>query len=88
MSEQNEPTKATIEFPSVETDMVKVQKHLIINALKCIDAAAQRGAYQGGEMSAVGGVRDALYSLVEKEVEELVRRAKADAEAKASAETK
>lgn len=52
--------------PPVETLPVP----LIIDAIKCIDVAAQRGAYQGGELSTIGCVRDALYNAISQYVEQ------------------
>lgn len=89
MSEENlniEPAitdeKAPIEFPNSQLENLSVHPSLIINALKCIDAAAGRGAYQGGELSVVGGVRDSLYAHVSDIVEALAKQEKAKAEAK------
>jgi hypothetical protein len=61
---------------NTDNSSVIIGKDLVINALKCIDAAANRGAYQGGELSTVGQVRDSLYILVSSEVE----KAAADAQ--------
>lgn len=61
-----------------ESELVTVGKDLIVNALKCIDAAANRGAYQGGELSTVGSVRDSLYVLVSADVEAAVEQLEAD----------
>lgn len=36
----------------------------IANALRIIDAAAERGAYRGAELSQVGAVRDRLASFI------------------------
>jgi hypothetical protein len=89
MSEENQEEVETVEFPTQEeptvetvaTDVreVTTTSALIINALKCIDAAAGRGSYQGGELSTVGAVRDGLYSLVSEEVEALVKQEQAAA---------
>ncbi len=38
----------------------------IANALQCIDIAAQRGAYQGRELSDIGRVRDKLEAWVQE----------------------
>lgn len=35
------------------------------NAVQIIDAAAERGAFKGGELSSVGNVRDRIASFVE-----------------------
>jgi hypothetical protein len=45
---------------TVETPIVVLQ-----NCIKCIDAAAQRGAFQGNELSTVGGVRDIIQGLID-----------------------
>jgi hypothetical protein len=60
MSEQVDSNQVFLPDDVQEDATVKVA--LLINALKCIDAAAQRGAYQGGELSQVGHVRDTLYA--------------------------
>lgn len=60
-----------VDSPSGSSDVV-VGKELLINALKCVDAAAARGSYRGGELSMVGSVRDALYVLVADEVEAMM----------------
>jgi len=80
-AEQQKPS-LVVEMDRLTQETVTVSPALIINALKCIDAAAQRGTYQGGELSAVGGVRDALYSKVSTIVEALDKQAKAEAAAK------
>ena len=48
--------------------MANTELHLpdIANALQCIDIAAQRGAFQGRELSDVGRVRDRLESWVKE----------------------
>ena len=89
MSEENQEEVETVKFPNegeptVETTATDIREvtttsALIINALKCIDAAAGRGSYQGGELSTVGAVRDGLYSLVSEEVEALVKQEQAAA---------
>ena len=56
----------------MDDTIVTIKKDLVINALKCIDAAASRGAYRGGELSTVGTVRDSLYVLVADEVETMM----------------
>lgn len=38
----------------------------IANALQCIDIAAQRGAFQGRELSDIGRVRDRLEQWVQE----------------------
>jgi hypothetical protein len=78
MPKDNAPN--SIEFPTNEVPSKEVPTDLIINALKCVDAAAARGAFQGGELTSVGQVRDGLYILVESELKELVaiQKAKAD----------
>lgn len=53
--------------PSEETRSIPI--HLIINGIKCIDAAAKRGAYHGGEMSTIGYIRDNLYQSVADVIE-------------------
>jgi hypothetical protein len=55
-----------------QTDTVLVDKGLVINAIKVIDAAAERGAFKGGELSTVGQVRDMLYMTVSDEIKGLV----------------
>jgi hypothetical protein len=60
MSEEKVDSNESV-LPEGTKQEITVNVALLINALKCIDAAAQRGAYQGGELSQVGGVRDALY---------------------------
>jgi len=45
--------------PTVEVNAVD-----IVNAVKIIDAAAQRGAFQGSEMSTIGTCRDRLDGYV------------------------
>jgi hypothetical protein len=64
--------KENITEPDENPPQVVVGKDLLINALKCIDAASTRGAYRGGELSTVGSVRDALYVLVADEVEKMM----------------
>jgi hypothetical protein len=78
---ENTPTVGAIEFPVDGGNDVHTNSTLVINAIKCIDAAANRGAFHGGELSTVGGVRDQLYVLVKDEVEEMVAKEKATAEA-------
>jgi len=73
----------TIDFPSQPAPVKEVPVDVIINALKCIDAAAARGAYQGGELSSVGKIRDTLYTVVEVEIDQLVEAQKKE---KAAAE--
>jgi len=48
--------------------MANVELNLpdIANALQCIDIAAQRGAYQGRELSDIGRVRDRLEAWVQE----------------------
>ena len=53
------------------TDTVLVNKGLVINAIKVIDAAAERGAFKGVELSSVGQVRDMLYMTVSDEINDL-----------------
>ncbi len=43
-----------------QMDNVTVDRQLIAQALKCIDLAAERGAFKGGELSPVGSIRDTL----------------------------
>jgi len=69
--------KKTVKFPTAagapEAVATRtVPQDLIINALKCIDAAAKRGAYHGGELSSVGHVRDGLYDTVSDVIEEII----------------
>ena len=45
---------------------VELQLPDIANALQCIDIAAQRGAYQGRELSDIGRVRDKLEAWVQE----------------------
>lgn len=73
------PTPDDLNVPSIS-----ISPSLIINALKCIDAAASRGAYQGGELSAVGGIRDNLYGLI-KPIAERLKKEQDEAAAKAEA---
>ena len=58
-----------IDLQKINEETLAVSPALIINALKCIDAGAQRGAFSGGELSAVGNVRDHLYMKVGKYIE-------------------
>ena len=44
--------------------IVKIQ--IIANIIKCFDAACQRGAFKGDEMSFVGNIRDILNIGVQK----------------------
>jgi hypothetical protein len=37
----------------------------LTNVIKIIDAASERGAFKGNELSSVGGVRDKIASFVE-----------------------
>lgn len=71
MSEETNTDYTDANIPDANTNVV-VGKELLINALKCIDAAATRGSYRGGELSTVGSVRDALYVLVADEVEAMM----------------
>lgn len=45
---------------------VQVPVTVLENCTKVIDAAAQRGAFHGYELSTVGNVRDLIQSLIEK----------------------
>ena len=68
-----------VQFPSnAKEEMVSLSPTVVINALKCIDTSAQRGAFYGGELTAVGGVRDALYASVEPILKELEKQQKAE----------
>lgn len=58
-----------------QNNSVIIGKDLVINTIKCIDAAATRGAYQGGELSTVGSIRDNLYTLVSSEIKEAEKAA-------------
>jgi hypothetical protein len=69
--------EGSIELNDLNVNTLNISPALVINALKCIDAAANRGAYHGGELSSVGGVRDQLYSMVSTIVEELSKQEKA-----------
>lgn len=58
-----------------------IPEDLIINALKCIDAACKRGAFHGGEMSTVGHVRDNLYASVADVIDAMMAEQQAQADA-------
>jgi len=55
----NNPGGEVQEAPQVEVNAVDVA-----NAVKIIDAAAQRGAFQGNELTTVGSCRDRLESYI------------------------
>lgn len=57
MSDTN-PETAAAEQPTI--GIVDLQ-----NALKIIDAAAERGAYRGNELTAVGAVRDKIQAFLD-----------------------
>jgi len=84
------PTKEApaAEVPTADIKMPtkEVPVDVLINALKCIDAAAARGAYQGGEMSSVGSIRDTLYAIVEAEINAIVEQQKTEKSEDESAE--
>lgn len=74
-----------IQFNGNQQNDISIEPAQLINALKCIDTAAQRGAFYGGELSSVGGVRDALYAKVEPMLKELEKQKKAQEEAEGTA---
>lgn len=76
------PRTESVEVNDLNEKTLTISPALVINALKCIDAGANRGAYQGGELSSVGGVRDQLYAMVAPIVEEMSKQAKEKLEAK------
>lgn len=80
-TQEAQAQEGTVELNDLNANTLSVSPALIINALKCIDAGANRGAYQGGELSSVGSVRDQLYTLVAPIVEEMAKKEKAKAEA-------
>lgn len=51
------------------TDTTETSSNLglpdIINAVRIIDAAAERGAFKGNELSQVGAVRDKIAAFIE-----------------------
>ena len=57
------PKKAP-QMEIMEEPSIQINPQIIVNAIKCIDASATRGAFQGGEMTTVGQTRDALYSTI------------------------
>lgn len=61
---------------TLNQETLSISPAVVINALKCIDAAAQRGAFQGGELSAVGNIRDNLYTKVAHILEALPKQNK------------
>lgn len=75
MAEEVTETPSVTVNESLHTP-VEITPALIINALKCIDTASTRGAFQGGELSSVGSVRDGLYNLVADVVKELEKASK------------
>lgn len=76
-----------IQFNAGDQALVQIEPAHIINALKCIDTAAQRGAFMGGELSSVGGVRDALYAQVEPVLKKLEEENKAKTETEEKTDT-
>ena len=69
-----------IQFNAQEQEKIEIEPAHLINALKCIDTAAQRGAFYGGEMSPVGRVRDAIFAKVSPILEQLEKERKAKEE--------
>lgn len=53
----------TVETPAAEQATIGIVD--LQNALKIIDAAAERGAFRGNEMTAVGAVRDKIHTFLE-----------------------
>lgn len=50
-----------------------IKINTITNTVKCIDAACQRGAFKGEEMSFVGNVRDSLNHIIQKETKKYIK---------------
>lgn len=59
-----------------------VKLHTVANIIKCIDAACQRGAFKGDEMSFVGTIRDTLNNGVQKATQVYLEEKKAKESAK------
>lgn len=76
-----------VQFPADMENAIPVEPALLINALKCIDSAAQRGAFYGGELTAVGRVRDGIFAKVEPILKQMEKMQKAQEAAEEKANT-
>lgn len=74
-------TKKTTQKPQLDIEpTITIQKSLVADCIKIIDASAQRGSFQGGELSSVGGVRDKLFALIEPDVLAAQKKKEEDAQ--------
>lgn len=59
----------------LEKDAV-IKLHVVANIIKCMDAACQRGAFKGEEMSFVGTIRDTLNGGIQKATQAYIEEKK------------